>query len=38
MAVAFRAFRSDTVGTNMLDSGAHFYESYATKDGKFMAV
>jgi alpha-methylacyl-CoA racemase len=25
-------------GTNMLDSGAHFYDTYETKDGKFMAV
>lgn len=25
-------------GENFLDSGAHFYETYATKDGKFMAV
>ncbi|KAI8619536.1 CoA-transferase family III domain-containing protein [Chytriomyces sp. MP71] len=25
-------------GQNMLDTGAHFYETYATRDGKFMAV
>ena len=25
-------------GQNVLDSGAHFYETYRTKDGKFMAV
>ncbi len=25
-------------GRNMLDSGAHFYETYETKDGKFMSV
>jgi alpha-methylacyl-CoA racemase len=25
-------------GTNLLDTGAHFYEVYATKDDKFMAV
>jgi len=25
-------------GTNFLDSGAHFYESYETADGEFMAV
>ncbi|KAI8829884.1 CoA-transferase family III domain-containing protein [Chytriomyces cf. hyalinus JEL632] len=25
-------------GTNMLDTGAHFYETYRTKDGRFMAV
>ncbi|NXE79121.1 AMACR racemase, partial [Cochlearius cochlearius] len=25
-------------GENLLDSGAHFYETYKTSDGKFMAV
>ncbi|XP_075583135.1 alpha-methylacyl-CoA racemase [Pelecanus crispus] len=25
-------------GENMLDSGAHFYETYETSDGKYMAV
>jgi alpha-methylacyl-CoA racemase len=25
-------------GTNILDSGAHFYEVYETSDGKYMAV
>jgi alpha-methylacyl-CoA racemase len=25
-------------GTNMLDSGAHFYEVYETADGRYMAV
>jgi alpha-methylacyl-CoA racemase len=25
-------------GENMLDSGAHFYDTYETKDGKFLAV
>jgi len=25
-------------GTNLLDSGAFFYDTYETKDGKFMAV
>ena len=25
-------------GTNLLDSGAHFYETYKTKDGKYLAV
>ncbi len=25
-------------GVNILDSGAHFYEVYETKDGRFMAV
>ena len=25
-------------GENLLDSGAHFYETYRTKDDKFLAV
>lgn len=29
---------SDTPGTNLLDSGAHFYEVYETADGKYFAV
>jgi alpha-methylacyl-CoA racemase len=29
---------SDTPGTNILDSGAHFYEVYATADGGHMSV
>jgi alpha-methylacyl-CoA racemase len=29
---------SDRQGTNMLDSGAHFYEVYETADGRYMAV
>jgi len=29
---------SPDIGTNALDSGAHFYETYETSDGKFMAV
>ncbi len=28
----------DERGTNLLDSGAHFYEVYETADGRFMAV
>jgi alpha-methylacyl-CoA racemase len=28
----------DDPGTNMLDTGAHFYEVYETADGKYMAV
>ena len=28
----------DEVGTNLLDGGAHFYRSYACKDGKHMSV
>jgi alpha-methylacyl-CoA racemase len=26
------------IGSNMLDSGAHYYQTYETADGKFMAV
>ena len=29
---------SDEPGTNMLDSGAHFYNVYATSDGRHLAV
>ena len=29
---------SDERGTNLLDSGAHFYEVYETRDGKHVAV
>lgn len=25
-------------GVNVLDSGAHFYDTYATKDGKFVSI
>jgi alpha-methylacyl-CoA racemase len=28
----------DERGTNLLDTGAHFYEVYETKDGKFVSV
>lgn len=28
----------DTPGTNMLDGGAHFYNSYACADGKFISI
>lgn len=31
-------FWSDERGTNMLDSGAPFYETYETKDGKYLSV
>ena len=31
-------FWSDERGTNMLDSGAHFYEVYETSDGQWLAV
>lgn len=25
-------------GTNLLDSGSHFYDAYETKDGKYISV
>jgi alpha-methylacyl-CoA racemase len=36
----FRQFGAwnDEPGTNLLDSGAPFYDTYETRDGKFMAV
>jgi len=33
-----RAARGATGGANLLDTGAHFYEVYETKDGGFIAV
>lgn len=36
---AFQAnFWSDQRGTNMLDSGAHFYEIYETADNKYISI
>ncbi len=29
---------ADSRGENLLDSGAHFYDTYETKDGKFVAI
>jgi alpha-methylacyl-CoA racemase len=29
---------SESRGTNLLDTGAHFYDTYETADGKFIAV
>src|SRR6185312_14743888 len=31
-------FWQDTRGVNLLDSGAHFYDTYETKDGKYVAI
>ena len=31
-------FVNDERGTNILDSGAHFYECYETKDGKYVSI
>ena len=42
MASTFAAnqvgFWSDERGTNVLDSGAHFYEVYETADGKYVTI
>ncbi|MDY6855586.1 MAG: CaiB/BaiF CoA-transferase family protein [Thermodesulfobacteriota bacterium] len=29
---------TDKRGTNMLDTGAHFYDTYETKDGKYISI
>ena len=29
---------SDTRGANLLDSGAHFYDTYETSDGKYVSI
>ncbi len=31
-------FWSDERGTNLLDSGAHFYDAYETSDGKWISI
>lgn len=42
MASTFAAFQagfwSDERGTNLLDSGSHFYEVYETSDGKYISL
>lgn len=42
MASTFAAhqvgFWSDERGTNLLDSGSHFYEVYETRDGKYISL
>lgn len=40
MLYGFRAYGAwnDQRGTNMLDGGAHFYDTYACADGKFVSV
>ncbi|MEO7555907.1 MAG: CaiB/BaiF CoA-transferase family protein [Acidimicrobiales bacterium] len=40
MVHAFRAMGiwEDERGTNLLDTGAHFYEVYETADGKFVSI
>jgi alpha-methylacyl-CoA racemase len=40
MIWSFRAagFWRDERGVNLLDTGAHFYDTYATADGKYLAV
>ncbi len=29
---------SEELGVNMLDTGAHFYDTYETADGKFISI
>ncbi len=38
MAMFFGMNQSDERGTNMLDGGAHFYNTYETSDGKWISV
>ncbi|MDZ7675930.1 MAG: CaiB/BaiF CoA-transferase family protein [Acidimicrobiales bacterium] len=43
LTTMFHAFRAmgiwqDERGTNMLDSGAHFYDVYETSDGRYVSV
>lgn len=40
MMYGFRAFGawSDQRGANLLDGGAHFYDTYACADGKFISI
>ncbi len=40
MVYGFRAFGSwsDQRGANLLDGGAHFYDSYVCSDGKFISI
>ncbi|MES2318609.1 MAG: CaiB/BaiF CoA-transferase family protein [Pseudomonadota bacterium] len=40
MMYGFRAFGAwgDQRGANMLDGGAHFYDTYACADGKFISI
>jgi len=40
MTWSFRAMGmwEDERGTNMLDTGAHFYDTYETADGKFVSI
>jgi alpha-methylacyl-CoA racemase len=42
MAMTYAMFAAglwrDQRGSNMLDSGAHFYDTYATRDGKYIAL
>ncbi|MCE2511311.1 MAG: CoA transferase [Acidimicrobiia bacterium] len=36
--MAFSGFWSEERGTNMLDTGAHFYNVYETADGKYISL
>lgn len=33
-----RGFWTEERGSNLLDTGAHFYDSYETQDGKFVSI
>ena len=37
-AMRAQGFHSEQRGTNLLDTGAHFYETYETADGKHVAI
>jgi len=38
LGAAQTGFWSQDRGTNLLDGGAHFYQCYETKDGKWMSI
>ena len=38
MKKLFNSLSNNSRGENLLDSGAHFYEVYRTKDDRYIAV
>jgi alpha-methylacyl-CoA racemase len=38
MFYGMRGFHTTERGTNLLDTGAHFYDTYETKDGEYISV
>jgi alpha-methylacyl-CoA racemase len=38
MFYGMRPFHTTERGTNLLDTGAHFYDTYETKDGEYISV